>query len=281
MNKFTIYSNQINSRAWRIINQTPKWVIYSGLAGMTVSLIAIITTISFLNDATCLLDTENLNTTEFVLSILSKKQLGLFSIGMFAFSSFVVLGIILVPYLVAFIETIVDAIFFKNKFMNDNNSEGITQSQVQSESIKEKHTDNSLTVEQKIDRIKPLIVDCFWGSSMWGYEGEDYTIRFCNSLKKILTEDNKVMKLGRIACILYDNNWTAEKWMSFKSWIIAFFNALGMERPGDTSHNKYTYSDGGISPYSSCFGEIDKEFSYLLDQKYQGQLKKQSRPQHK
>lgn len=274
MNKFIIYCNQVNSSAWRIINQTPKWVIYSGFAGMTVSLIAIITTISFLNDATCLLDTENLNTTEFILSILTKKQLGLFSIGMFAFSSFVVL----VPYLVALVETMVD-VLLKECFKNDNHSKGTNHSITPLIPQNAEHPDSSLSVDQRINNIKPLIVACFWGRSMWGYE-EDFTIKFCNSLKKILTEDNKVMKLGRIACILYDNNWTAEKWMSFKSWIIAFFNALGMKQPGDTSHNKYAYSDGGISPYSSCFGEIDKEFSYLLDQKYQKQLKEQHRPTH-
>ena len=257
------------------MNQTPKWVIYSGLAGMTVSLIVIITTISFLNDATCLLDTEKLNTTEFILSILSKKQLGLFSIGMFAFSSFVVLG----PYLVALVETMAD-VLLKECFKNDNHSKGTNHSITQLIPQNAEHPDSSLSVDQRINNIKPLIVDCFWGRSMWGYE-EDFTIKFLNSLKKLLTEKNNVMKLGHLAFILYENKWTAAEWMSFKSWIIAFFNALGLECPGDTSRNKYSYSEDGISVHSSSFDSIDNEFAYLIDEKYQKQLKKQHRPTHK
>ncbi len=279
------YLRRLESSFSKKLGQTPKWILFSGLAGMAISLVAVIVILDYLKDATDIVNNYGLNNTELIIAILSKKLIGMFCLGVFVLSAAAVLGYFIVPLCHALLDTLFDALFSKDSLMNTIQSKETIPSEeaIQSRALPKpqnaKELDNKLTIEQRIERIKPLIVYCFWGSSLW--EGkEDNTRKFLNSLSQILGEEYNIMKLGHLAYILRDRNWTAEVWPNFKDWIIKFFEVLCMQPPRDTSPNKYSYSENNPSPYSTTFSKIDKEFEYLLDEKYQATLKNQSRPRH-
>ena len=280
-----LYFKRWDSSFSKKFDQTPKWILFSGLAGMAISLVAVIVILDYLKDATDIVNNYGLNNTELIIAILSKKLIGMFCLGVFVLSAAAVLGYFIVPLCHALLDTLFDALFFKDSFKNTSKTEGTIQEESQSKPQNAKEPDNKqneLTAKQRIDRIRQLIVDCFWSGSIWGrVEGEDYTTKFEKSLEKTLNEKKNVMKLGHLAYILWDKDWTAETWPSFKDWIITFFEVLCMRPPRDTSPNKYSYSsENNLSPYSTTFSKIDKEFEYLLDEKYQATLKTQNRPRH-
>lgn len=278
-----LYFKRWDSSFSKYLERAPKWILWSGLVCLVIFFIATLAISRYLEDVKNVAETYDLDITGFIPTVFSYKHLAMFCLYMFVVSAAVVLGYFIVPLCHALLDTLFDALFSKDSFKNTSKTEGTIQEGAQSKPQNAKELDNSqkiLTPEQRVEGIKPLIVDCFWGSSLWEY-GEDNTKKFLNSLKQILGEENNIMKLGHLAYILREKNWTAEKWPNFKDWIITFFEALGMQPPGDTARNKYINQDDNPSPSARTFSEIDKIFEYLLDKKYQATLNKQSRPSHK
>ena len=277
------YLRRLESSFSKQYDQTPKWIIFSGLAGMAISLVAVIVILDYLKDATDIVNNYGLNNTELIIAILSKKLIGMFCLGVFVLSAAAVLGYFIIPLFSALFDTLFDSLFFKDSFKNTSKTEGTIQEESQSKPQNAKEPDNKqteFTAKQRIDGIRPLIVDCFWSGSIWDGD-EDYTKKFEKSLEKILLENNNIMKLGHLALILRENHWTKNECPIFKDWLIMFFNALKMTPPKDKSPNKYSSQDNNPSPSSTSFGEVDGEFSYLCDKKYQQKLKKLQRSHHK
>lgn len=273
----------------KYLERAPTWILWSGLVCVVIFFIATWAISGYLEDVKNVAETYDLDITGFIPTVFSYKHLAMFCLYMLVVSAAVVLGYFIAPLCHALFDTLFDSLFSKDSLMNTIQSKETIPSEeaIQSRALPNpqnaKELDNKhheLTIEQRIERIKPLIVYCFWGSSLW--EGkEDNTRKFLNSLSQILGEENNIMKLGHLAYILRDRNWTAEVWPNFKDWIIKFFEVLCMQPPGDTSPNKYSYPENNPSPLSTTFSKIDKEFEYLLDEKYQATLKKQSRLRHK
>lgn len=114
--------------------------------------------------------------------------------------------------------------------------------------------------EEAIERIKPLIIPCFCKPTYWG-QGTNYSNLFKVDVKNLLENNEGVMKIGRLAYILYQNGWVADKDLSFNAWIKAFFSCLGLDAPGETSPNKY--SENNLT-MAATFSEVDKTFHYLF-----------------
>ena len=121
----------------------------------------------------------------------------------------------------------------------------------------------SLTMEDRIDALKPLIVDYFWQARYWRL-GTDYSKNFMIDLEELINKKQNMMALGHLAYILKENNWISNSNCDFKNWLYSFFDALGLDRPSETSPSKYS---GKNISMAASFDEVDQQFSYLLDRK--------------
>lgn len=112
-----LYFKRWDSSFSKYLERAPKWILFSGLAGMAISLVAVIVILDYLKDATDIVNNYGLNNTELIIAILSKKLIGMFCLGVFVLSAAAVLGYFIVPLCHALLDTLFDALFSKDSLI--------------------------------------------------------------------------------------------------------------------------------------------------------------------
>ncbi len=137
----------------------------------------------------------------------------------------------------------------------------ISEEQTDQHAIQRERKTRSLSIEERINALKPYLADYFWDPKYWGL-GTNYSKSFEIDLQELINKKQNTMALGHLAYILKENNWISQPNPDFKSWLHTFFDTLGLDRPSETSPSKYSERNANMS---TCFSEVDKQFHYLLD----------------
>lgn len=230
----------------------PSWVFYSALAG--VFLFALFAA-ALVSNQTDVLNSvgESEVSMDFLWRFLRTNMWCKIWLGLMLLCFLVVVACCVTPFIMGLI-----ALLPVLKHGGNNSGEQADQNAPQSES-----KTGSLSMEERIGALKPLLVNYFWRPDYWGL-GTNYSKSFEIDLKELINKKQNMMALGHLAFILKENNWIANSNCDFKNWLYSFFDALGLDRPSETSPSKY--SEKNINMAAS-FDEVDKQFFYLLDRK--------------
>lgn len=261
--------NSFSANTQRIMSHIPRWVQIVGIVGLLLSGVALIGILVYARDASIVSGDASVDYNSY-LSIIKSYAWGYVFIAILVISTLLLIGPFIYSSFQGFLETC---------FTRKTKSLSVSELQA-ANNPSDSENKAKLPIKDRINNLKPFIVDCFWGGAMWS--GEEYHVRdFEKSLERLLhKERGNIMRLGHLAWLLWEYGWTKEIYDSFQEWIITFFSALSLPKPKETSPNKYS---GKIVNDSnqSAYAETDNNFSYLMNENYLKYLKTQSRLPHK
>ena len=229
----------------------PSWLFYVSLSGMCVFIIIAGAIIRNQSDILSVIDNSELSV-DFVWSFYKSNIWCMVCLGLFLLCA----SILAVCFFSSFFIGLIAVISFRDGHQSKPYQDvaKVTPKTLFSQN-------KEISMDNKIITLKLLIIDCFWDPSFWG-GGTNYSINFKIDLEELILKDKNKMKLGHLAYILRENRWNKDTSLDFKSWLYAFFDALDIERPSETSPSKYSDKNESMA---TGFGEVDKKFKYLFN----------------